>query len=127
MTKTTFVTNHLIGGLLTVSEAQSIIIMADSMAAGRNDTIEAAESNILTCMQRGGGEEKGEVEKGGGREGRQERGRHTMGLAWAFKTLKPILSDTLPPTGPHLLIFLILSNGSTPWAYGDHCYSNHHT
>lgn len=48
MTKTTFITSHLIGGLLTVSEAQSVTVTADSMAAGRNDTREVAESFNLT-------------------------------------------------------------------------------
>ena len=39
------------------------------------------------------------------------RQRETLGLAWAFETSKPTLSDTLPPARPHLLI---LSNSATP-------------
>ena len=36
--------------------------------------------------------------------------RHQLhtGLAWAFETLKPTSSDTLPLTRPHFLILLIL-------------------
>jgi hypothetical protein len=37
--------------------------------------------------------------------------RETLDLAWASETSKPTLSDTLPPTRPHLLI---LSNSATP-------------
>lgn len=80
--------------MLTVSEAQSIIIMAESMAAGRNGTGEVAKSYILTCIW---------------------GGVDFLGLAWAFKTSKFTASDTLPPAGLYLLIFLILSNGSVPW------------
>jgi hypothetical protein len=40
-------------------------------------------------------------------------GEETVRLACIFETPKPTLSDTLPPTKPHLLILLILSNSST--------------
>ena len=36
-----------------------------------------------------------------------------MGLIWAFETSKPTPGDTPPPTRPHLLILVILSNSST--------------
>jgi hypothetical protein len=82
---------HLIGGLVTVSEAWSLIIKAGSIAADRNGAGEVVESYILIYNQ-----------------------RKNLGLVWAFKTSKPTPSDTFPPTRPHLLILLILSKWPTP-------------
>ena len=62
-----------------------------------------------------------------------DRQTQILELAWAFgKPQSPTLTNTLPPTRPHLLILLILLNDATPWclsiqiwAYGDHSDSNH--
>jgi hypothetical protein len=49
------------------------------------------------------------------------RKRETLGLAWALETPKPPISDTLPPTRPHLLQqgynynLIIHSNSATPY------------
>jgi hypothetical protein len=37
-----------------------------------------------------------------------------LDLAWAFETSKTTPSDTLPPTRPHLLTLVILSNIPLP-------------
>lgn len=72
--------------MLTVSEAQFIIITAESMVAGRNDTGEVAESYILTCTL--GGRERGRGEEGE---------RHTLGLAQAFNLKAPPPSSKATP------------------------------
>lgn len=55
----------------------------------------------------------------------------TLDLVWAFEISKPIPSDKLPPTGPHILILpechSLVTKQSNPRVYGGHCYSNHHS
>jgi hypothetical protein len=50
----------------------------------------------------------------GGRE-ETDRDRERLNLiVWAFETSKFTPSDAFLPTGPHLLILIILSNNFTP-------------
>lgn len=50
----------------------------------------------------------------------QQKERITLGLASASEASKPATSDTLPLTGLHFLIVLLL------WTYVGHFFSNHH-
>ena len=66
MTKATYKRKHLIGSLLTVSEGESMTIMAGSMGEGRRHGAGAVAKHLHLI---------------------HIRGRERMGAAWTFKTL----------------------------------------
>ena len=79
MSKVIYKRKHLIGGLLIVSEAKSIIIMAGTMVAVRHGSGEVVERYILNCNHTHSQRER---ELGAGRRQRQreretERDRET--------------------------------------------------
>lgn len=106
MTKETFIKRkHLTGALPTVQRFSPLSSWQGAWQhAGRRGAGEIAE-----CYRERERETKTDTEKD------RQTDRDRLGLSWAFETLKPIPSDTLPPTSPHLLILLILSNSSIPW------------
>lgn len=80
--------------LITISEAESMATMAGSMAVGRL----ACHWKRAKCLQPGAC--TAERETGGG-----ERERYWgLGPMPAFKTPKPTLKDTCPPTKPNHLV-----------------------
>jgi hypothetical protein len=82
MTKVTYKINHLTGGVLTVSEGESMASVVDSMAgrqAGRQGVRAVAESLYIHKLEE-------------------------EGLAWTFETSKPTPNGTHFPTRSHLLI-----------------------
>lgn len=96
MTKTTYRRKHLIGGLFTVSEDQSMVIMVWSMLACRQTSCWRVTERLHP-------------------DARHERG---LGKAWAFE-LKALPSVTHLFQQGHLLI---LPKQSTNWEQGIQIY-----
>lgn len=74
MTEAIYKRKHLTGGLLKISEGESMVILAGGLAAGRHGTGEEAESLIICKLQ---GVEEGE-RKGRKREGGKDWACHGL-------------------------------------------------